>query len=181
MLEIGVILLDFSNIDVDILISELDGRRTAQNLSYQNIADKCNVSQTTIIRTFKRQTEPTMAMLQKIAIAVNYTPKREEIILTGYTQEAYIQYLQKSLEYEKEEQAVRIAQQEAHYNMLLNQKNRTIAYLSGILFLFAVAFIAWLIIDVTHPEVGWFQREVAYRSNDISFSLSALVKHIFSL
>lgn len=159
--------MDFSNVDLDILLAELDGKRTAMNLSYQNVADACNVSQATIIRIFKRQSEPTMAILQKIACAVKYEPVREPIVLSGYTQEDYIRFLQQTIAAEKEEQSVRQGQQEAHYNMLLKQKTRTIMWLAVVLFLFAVGFIAWLIIDVTHPTVGWFQRESAYNSNAI--------------
>ena len=170
--------MDFSNIDVNILLSELDGRRTSLNMSYQNIADACNVSQATIIRIFKRQTEPTMAMLQKISAAVKYEPKREEIVLTGYTQEDYIRFLQRSLEYEKEEQNIRIAQQEAHYNMLLNQKTRTIQYLAIVLGIVAVFLVAWLIIDVTHPTVGWIQRDVAYRGAETGWNLIAQLRNL---
>ena len=166
MLEKEVVFLDFSNIDLDIFIPELDARRSALNMSYQNVADACGVSQTTIIRIFKRQTEPTLAMLQKIATAVRLEPKREEIILAGYTQEDYIRYLQKSLEATKEEHAVRMAQQEAHYNMLLAEKNRWIKYLFTAVILVAGFLVAWLIIDVTHPTVGWIQREVAYNEAD---------------
>lgn len=152
--------MDFSNTDLDILLSELDGLRTSLNLSYQNVADACNVSQATIIRIFKRQTEPTMAMLQKIAAAVKYQQKQEPVVLTGYTQDDYIKFIQQSILHEKAESAARIAQQEAHYNMLLNQKTRTITWLAFVLFLFAAGFITWLIIDVTHPDIGWIQRSV---------------------
>lgn len=165
--------MDLANADLDILLSELDALRTSQNMSYQNVADACNVSQATVIRIFKRQTEPTMAMLQKIAVAVRYEPKREQIVLTGYTQEDYISFLQRSLEAEKEEQQIRLAQQEAHYNLLLNQKTRLNVLLGAVLFLFAAAFITWLIIDVTHPHIGWFQRAVSY------FSSSGSVGNLF--
>lgn len=158
--------MDFSNIDMDIFIPELDARRGALNMSYQRVADACDVSQTTVIRIFKRQTEPTIAMLQKICAAVQYEPRREEIILTGYTQEDYIRYLQKSLEAAKEENSARIAQQEAHYNALLTEKNRWIKYLAAAVILFCSFLIGWLIIDVTHPTVGWIQREAARQSSD---------------
>lgn len=159
--------MDFSNIKLDIFIPELDARRGALNMSYQNVADACGVSQTTVIRIFKRQTEPTVAMLQKIAAAVKFEPRREEIVLTGYTQEDYISFLRKSLEAAKEEYTVRAAQQEAHYNMLLAEKNRWIKYLFVAVILVAGFLVGWLIIDVTHPTVGWIQREVAaYRSAD---------------
>lgn len=159
--------MDLSKMDASELLATLDGRRIAQSMSYQNVADACDVSQTTIIRIFKGQTEPTFAMLQKIAVAVKYEPSREPITLSGFTQEDYIRYLQQTVEAEKEEQTVKLAQQEAHYNMLLNQKTRTIMYLAAALFLFATGFIAWLIIDVTHPDVGWIQREAAYFADGI--------------
>lgn len=146
----------------DQLLQELDALRVSQNLSYQNVADACNVSQATVIRVFKHQTEPTLDILQKIAAAVRYEPTQEPLVLSGYTQDAYIDYLQKALQAEKEDHKLREARAEARHNMLLSQKDRTIAYLAAILFLFTIGFISWLIIDVTHPTVGWFQREVAY-------------------
>ena len=154
--------MDFSNIDLDILLPELDARRSAQNLSYQNVADACQVSQTTIIRIFKRQTEPTVPMLQKIAAVVKLEQRKEEIVLTGYTQEDYIRFLQRSLEAAKEEYNTRHAQEEARYNMLLAEKNRWIRYLFFTVILVAGFLVTWLIIDVTHPHIGWIQRETAY-------------------
>lgn len=148
----------------DQLLQELDALRNSKHLSYQNLADACNVSQATIYRAFKRQTEPTLELLQKIAAAVGYEPQREPLLLQGYTQDAYVEYLQKSLQAEKEEHRLREARSEARHNMILNQKTRTIVFLSMALTLLAVGFISWLIIDVTHPTVGWFQREIAYHS-----------------
>ena len=153
--------MDLANMDLGILLAELDGRRTSLDMSYQNVADACNVSQATIIRIFKRQSEPSIGILQKIAAAVKYEPVQEPVILEGYTPEDYTHFLQQSILREKTESSTRAAQQEAHYNMLLNQKNRTIKWMASVLFLFAAGFITWLIIDVTHPEVGWFQRELA--------------------
>lgn len=166
--------MDLSQMDVSELLATLDGQRIALNLSYQNIADACDVSQTTIIRIFKGQTEPTFAMLQKIAVAVKYEPKQEPIALSGFTQEDYIRYLQQTVEAEKAEQREKLAQQEAHYNMLLNQKNRTIKYLSAVLLLFALGFIGWLIVDVTHPHIGWIQREAAYFSEGMRNMIRAV-------
>ena len=157
--------MNITKMPPDQLMQELDALRTAQNLSYQNVADACNVSQATIFRAFKRQTEPTLELLQKIAVAVGYEPDREPLVLQGYTQDAYVEYLQRSIIAEKEEHKLREARTEARHNMLMNQKNRTIKYLSGILLIFAIGFISWLIIDVTHPEVGWFQRALSHYSN----------------
>lgn len=165
----------------DQLLHELDALRIAQNLSYQNVADACNVSQSTIIRTFKHQTEPTLDLLQKIAATVGYEPHREPLVLQGYTQDAYVDFLQKSIAAEKEDYKLREARAEASHNMLMNQKNRTIKYLSAILFLFAIGFISWLIIDVTHKDIGWFQREAYFSSSDTNTwdMLCAYIKDLF--
>ena len=161
--------MNLTNINPEQLIEELDALRIAQNLSYQNVADACQVSQSTVIRAFKHQTEPTLDLLQKIAATVGYEPHREPLVLAGYTQDAYAEFLQRSLVAEREEHGLREARAEARHNMLMKQKNRTITYLSAILFLFAIGFISWLIVDVTHPEIGWFQREVAYYNSTSSF------------
>lgn len=171
--------MNLANIAPDQLLQELDALRIAQNLSYQNVADACNVSQSTVIRAFKHQTEPTLDLLQKIAATVGYEPNREPLVLQGYTQDAYVEFLQRTIAVEKEEAQLREARVEARHNMLINQKNRTITYLSGILFLFAIGFITWLIIDVTHPEIGWFQRELAYRSGTIWDQLCTFIEGLF--
>ena len=173
--------MNITKMPTDQLILELDALRTAQNLSYQNVADACNVSQATIFRAFKRQTEPTLELLQKIAVAVGYEPDQEPLVLQDYTQDAYVDFLQRTIAAEKEEHRLREARAEARHNMLMGQKNRTITYLSGILFLFAMGFITWLIIDVTHPTVGWIQREVAYHSHAVPTAWDLLREYIKNL
>ena len=64
--------MDFSTIDLDALIPKLEDRRVSLNLSYQNVADACNVSQSTIIRIFKRQADPSIVVLRSILAAVKY-------------------------------------------------------------------------------------------------------------
>lgn len=156
--------MDLSNVNIDALIATLDGQRMSLKMSYQAVADACGVSQTTVMRILKKQTEPTMAMLQQIAHAVKYEPNHEPIVLEDYTKDAYVDYLRKSLEEEKLEQGVRLAQQEAHYNMLLAQKTRTITTLSVILVMVSVFLVGWLIMEILIPTQGWIRREAAYYS-----------------
>ena len=160
--------MNFINVDPGILLDELDAQRQRMNMSYQDVADACNVSKATISRVFNRAADPQISLLQKIAAAVKYSPVSESVVLDGYTQDAYVEFLQRTVAAEKEDYHLREMQAEARHNMLMNQKNRTIAYLSAILFLFAIGFISWLIIDVTHPDIGWFQREAAYYSSTSS-------------
>jgi transcriptional regulator with XRE-family HTH domain len=156
--------MDLSNVNIEALISALDGQRMSLKMSYQAVADACGVSQATIMRILKKQTEPTMAMLQQIAHAVKYEPNHEPIVLEDYTKDAYVEYLRKSLEEEKLEQGVRLAQQEAHYNMLLAQKTRTIRTLSIILVMVSVFLVGWLIMEILIPTQGWIRREAAYHA-----------------
>lgn len=174
--------MKLTNVDQNQLLLDLDAQRKAMNLSYQNVADACDVSQATIMRVFKRQTEPTFDLLQKIAAAVHYDAKPAPVMLEGYTKEEYISYLQKLIERREEDFKIREAKAEARHNAAINQKTRTIRYLTVCLAALAAGFIIWLIIDVTHPTVGWVQREMAYRSADptLPTRLRSLLEHLFA-
>lgn len=150
------------------LLAELDALREKRGLSYQAVADACNVSKATIYRALTGATEPTMQLVQQIAAVVQYKPKLPVVIPTDYTQDAYVAYLQETMQRQQEDTDRRIQQLHAHYNMLRNQDRRTIRMLSLVLALLVAAFIVWLIIDVTHPTVGWFQREVAHRGSTLA-------------
>ena len=150
--------MKLTNVDQGQHLLDLDAQRKAMNLSYQNVADACDVSQATIMRIFKRQTEPTFEMLQKIAAAVHYDAKPAPVMLEGYTKEEYISYLQKLIERREEDFKIREAKAEARYNAAINQKARTIRYLTVCIILLAAGFIFWLILDILHPTMGWFNR-----------------------
>ena len=169
--------MDFTNIDVDRLISDFEHARSELNLSYQNIADSCNVSQATILRIFKRQTEPTVKLLQQIAAAVRYVPEREEIILTAYTQDAYILFLQKTIERTKEDAEIQMKQNEAVHNRRHNEDRRS--YHHALIFAVCMAlFICGLFAyDLSHLDRGWFQMAAeGYRQSvfkDILFAVQS--------
>ena len=140
--------MKITNVDQNQLLLDLDAQRKVMNLSYQNVADACEVSQATIMRIFKRQTEPTFEMLQKIAAAVHYDAKPAPVMLEGYTKEEYISYLQKLIERREEDFKIREAKAEARHNAAINQKTRTIRILSIAIVMLAGGFILWLIMDI---------------------------------
>lgn len=94
--------MDFSTIDLDALIPKLEDRRVSLNLSYQNVADACNVSQSTIIRIFKRQADPSIVVLRSILAAVKYDIVTPPMPDEGSENEQ-IEYLKKSIEFERED------------------------------------------------------------------------------
>ena len=140
--------MKITNVDQNQLLLDLDAQRKVMNLSYQNVADACEVSQATIMRIFKRQTEPTFEMLQKIAAAVHYDAKPAPVMLEGYTKEEYIVYLQRLIELREEDFKIREAKAEARHNAAINQKTRTIRNLSIAIAMLAGGFILWLIMDI---------------------------------
>lgn len=144
--------------DIPSLLLELDNQRVARGLSYQAVEDASGISKSTVCRILKGQSEATIQQLQAIAAAVQYKPTAKEIVPQSFTQEGYITYLQDTLQRQKEESDRHVRQLQAHYNMLRKQDRRTIMILCIILGLLVAAFILWLIIDVTHPDIGWFQR-----------------------
>lgn len=158
--------MKLTNVDQSQLLLDLDAQRKSMNLSYQNVADACEVSQATIIRVFKNQSEPTFDLLQKIAAAVHYDAKPAPVMLEGYTKEEYISYLKELIERREEDYKIREAKAEARHNLIVSQKARTIRYLTICIILLAVGFIFWLIMDIVHPTMGWFQREAHYYTSN---------------
>ena len=148
--------MNLANANIDVLLTELNAKRSAMHISYQSLADACEVSQATVIRVLKRQTDPSLPLLQKMAIALKYEPKQEPIVLNSYTQEDYVLFLRQSLEREIEDSKLQLAHQEAHYNQLLAQKTRTISILCIAVVIFALAFISLLILDLATPFINLF-------------------------
>lgn len=117
--------MDFSTINLDALVPKLEARRVALNLSYQNVADACNVSQSTIIRIFKRQADPSIVVLKSILAAVKYDIVTPPMPDEGSENEQ-IEYLKKSIEFEREDKIVRLAQQEAQFMRQHNEDRRLV-------------------------------------------------------
>lgn len=161
----GDVSVDVIQQDIPEFLAELDALRIQRGLSYQAVADACNVSKATVYRALSGATEPTAQLIQQIAAAVQYNPPFYDITPKDFTKESYISYLQETIKRQSEENDRRVRQLHAHYNMLRNQDRRTIRLLAIALTLLIGAFILWLIIDVTHPTVGWFQRELTYQSS----------------
>lgn len=151
--------MDVAAIKVEEIINELNRQREKRGISYQAVADACDVSQTTIIRIFKGATEPTVTMLQSIAAAVQYVPAEpERWPPSGCSNEQYTEYLSAELSRREEEYRRHIMQLQAHYNAL-NRQNRRVILILGIAVAVLVVFlVGWLIFDIMHPNIGWIQR-----------------------
>ena len=147
--------MELLSADISALLADFDRRREELGLSYQAVADACGVSQSTVIRIFRGQADPSVHMVQQLAAAVKYAPEAAPLVPDGYTQEGYAQFLRDTIAREQSSHEARLRQQEAHYNQLLQHERRVVRVLSVILMLMVAAFIIWLMVDVTHPDIGW--------------------------
>lgn len=152
--------MDFSTIDLDALIPKLEDRRISLNLSYQNVADACNVSQSTIIRIFKRQADPSIVVLRSILAAVKYDIVTPPMPDEGSENEQ-IEYLKKSIEFEREDKIVQLAQQEAQF-MRQHNEDRRLVRICLIICIILVIFVCFFFgYDIANLDRGWIQARSA--------------------
>lgn len=142
-------------------MTEFDTLRIAKGLSYQDVADACEVSKATVYRALTGRTEPSAVLVQKIAAIVQYVPPQEIAELKDYSHDGYVDYLQKLLVQERTDTSRRIKQIQAHYNMLLKRNYRAMLVLSIILGAFVLFLCALILYDFTHLDRGWVQAILA--------------------
>lgn len=148
--------MDFSTINLDALVPKLEARRVSLNLSYQNVADACNVSQSTIIRIFKRQADPSIVVLKSILAAVKYDIVSPPL-LDEDSENERIRYLKKSIEFEREDKIVRLAQQEAQFMRQHNEDRRLVRICLAICIILVLFFCFLFGYDIADLDRGWIQ------------------------
>lgn len=140
----------------DILV-ELDALREARGMSYQNLADACGISKSTVGRILNGQSEPTVQQIQMIAAAVQYKPATQAALPDDCTQEAYIAYLRASMRQQAEDNDRRVRQLQAHYNMLRRQDKREKIVWMVLAIIFMATFVVLFLYDFAHLDRGWIQ------------------------
>lgn len=149
--------MNFDDIDLQAFVTQLDERRQTLNLSYQNVADCCNVSQKTIMRLFKHESDPSFTLLQKVVSALQYDFVQSPTAPANATMEEYAQYLRDCIAFERKDKKIRLDQQEARFNRLRNENRRVIVVLGGIVGILVIFICGVLVYDFTHPDRGWIQ------------------------
>lgn len=149
--------MELGKIVLEELIPQLDQRRREMNLTYQNLADACSVSQRTIIRLFKQETPPAFALIQQIVATLEMDYVQMPIAPDGPTQDEYNQYLRDCIDFERKDKKIRLDQQTARHNRAINEIRRTLVVFGGILGLLVAFICAVLIYDLAHPDRGWIQ------------------------
>lgn len=154
--------MDIANTDLTGLLPKLEARRNELKMSYQNVADACNVSQSTIIRFFKNENEPTLELVQKVIAALSFETIQQPVAPREATLDALNEYLKESVLYERESKRIILSQQEARANRTRRELLRVIWCILAILFVL-VGFICGLFLyDFTHLDRGWIQDIVSH-------------------
>lgn len=126
-------------------------------MTFQQIADRADTPKSTVTRILRKETpNPSMKTLADIAMAVGYEidPIRPAT-LKDSSKDAYITFLQESLEFERADKKHQIAEQKALRHQVVAEKNRAIKYLAIALILVNIFLIGWLVMELLHPSAGW--------------------------
>ena len=171
--------------DVNAIIDGILERRAETGMTYQQIADASGVPKSTVNRILQKQTpNPSIKNLADLAAAVGYDlDPAKPAVMKDHTKDAYILFLQESLAVKDRQHEKEKAQMEARHNRAIAEKNRTILHQNIALILIISLFIIWLIVDITHPTVGWIQRSEAYHSGAAQSAwqnLCTYIEHLFA-
>ena len=145
--------------DVNAIIDGILACKEETGMTFQQIADRADTPKSTVTRILRKETpNPSVKTLADIAVAVGYEidPIRPAA-LKDHSKDAYITFLQESLDFERANAKAQIAEQKALRHQVVAEKNRAIAHLSFALILVNLFLIGWLILEILHPTAGWIQ------------------------
>lgn len=146
------------------IIDGIVAKKNEQKLTTQQIADASGVPKSTVDRILRGATEnPSMQNVLDIANAVGYVfgPQGSALSATPVPEmkDPMVQYIFKLYE-------DRIRADRSAHNVQLAEKNRWLK-LSLVLNIILIGCICGVLIyDVTHPDVGWFRRDLLQQSAD---------------
>lgn len=152
-------------------VAQLDAQRCALGMSYQDVADACDVSKATVYRTFAGKTQPTVQLLQNIAAAVQYKQPQSVVLPEEPTSEAYIAYLKQLVHQKNEEIELRAKQLHAHYNKLRRQDKREKTVWMCLAVALILTFVLLFLYDFANLDRGWIQ---AMRGGSVSAGFARL-------
>lgn len=130
-------------------IERINETRKKHGLSIQQLADMCKISTSTVSRTLAGKTEPTdfTIISMEDALGITDKPVGDAIMERVESDPILERYLNM--------QEMRIIRLRAHYNMLLEEKNRWIKRLVVLCLIFISFIFIMLIIDLTKSDIGW--------------------------
>ena len=143
-------------------------------MTNQQFSDASGVPKASIERIKRGDTtNPTIETILALSAAVGYTFSNQPeptppIPETVKINDPMLQILLAHYEQQDISHSEQMKRMDAHYNMLLAEKNRWIRTLSIIIGLMVSGFFSILLIDLATPELGWFPHD----ANSITIALA---------
>lgn len=172
--------MDLSNVNIAELVPELEKKRAAMGMSYQNVADSCNVSERTIRRFFQLdwKTSPQVELVRAIIAALHYEYVQAPIAPANMDSGDYADYLKSVIAFEREDKRIRLEQQTALHNRQQRENRRIIVVIGAILGTLVLFICALFLYDFAHLDRGWIQS--AYTVPTFAGNIFAAVTHWFA-
>lgn len=149
------------------IIDGIIAKKNEIGMNAQQLADASGVPKSTIDRILRRDTaNPSMQTILDLAGAVGYSfgnhPDHPPVTPTEIgIRDPMILHLIQVYENRGKSYEERIKRNTAHFNMLLQEKNRWLKF-SLTLNLVLVVFICGILVyDVLHPDIGWIREQLA--------------------
>lgn len=153
----------------------LDGiiaKAKEMNLSNQQVADRSGVPKPTVDRIWRRDTQnPSIQTILDLAAAVGYTfsnhPEQIPAAPRGMgIQDPLVQHIISVYEDRGRSYEERIKRNTAHFNGLLQEKNRWLKFSLTLNIILVVFICSILIYDARNLDVGWIREQLAAITGD---------------
>lgn len=146
------------------IIDGIIAKKNDTGMTNQQVADKSGVPKPTVDRILRGATEnPSVQNIIDIANAVGYVFGPQESALSSTpvpeTGDPMVQYIFKLYE-------DRIKAERYDHNQHIAEKNRWLRMSLALNIILVACICGVLIYDVTHPDIGWFQRDALYQYAD---------------
>lgn len=149
------------------IIDGIIAKKTERGISNQQLSDASGVPKATVDRILRRDTSnPSLQTILDLAAAVGYSFSNHPEQPPATPQEIgikdpMVQHLIQVYENRGKSYEERIKRNTAHFNMLLQEKNRWLKFSLTMNIILIVFICAILIYDVTNLNVGWIREQLA--------------------
>lgn len=166
-----------AHLEIFNIIDNINARKTALEMTNQQIADASGIPVSTVNRILRKETEdPRMQTVLAIAAAVGYdfnAPSTQSI--PENTQDSqYIRHIISMYE-------AQIADLKRTNNQIRAEKNRRIDLLMLLLGVAVGGWVCIYMLDITNPNAGWFQDQGHINISVLTLAILAVFVVVFSI
>ena len=138
-------------------IAKIVEEKSAQRLTYEQLAGMSGVSKSTISRMLSGKTEPSEYTIRQLeqALGITQQPIENPILDIAGENQQFVNYVAMTND--------RINRMRANHNMVMAERDRSLRNATLVIFILAglclalVAFICYLFLDLTHGNWGVFR------------------------